>query len=125
MTRKSSSRSPALSGAAVTLLTALLLVGCDYLPFGHTPIGDIVAAPARFEGAEVRIKGMVKDVTKIPLLEIKLFVLIDDGAEIAVITEQPLPRVGDSVAVRGTVESAAILGGQSLGLRVTESRRLR
>lgn len=104
-----------LNNPAVTLIAALLLAACDYLPFGYTPIGDIVATPARFEGAEVRIKGLVKDVTKIPLLEIKLFVLSDDGAEIAVITEQNPPAVGDKVAVRGIVQSAAIVGGQSIG----------
>lgn len=68
---------------------------------------------------------MVKDATKIPLLELKLFVISDKGAEIAVVTAQALPVVGDTVAVRGTVESAAIFGGQSLGLRVIESKRLR
>lgn len=110
-----------LSGVALTSL--LLLSGCDYLPFGQTPVKDIVAAPTQFEGKEVRIRGKVKDVTKIPLIDLDMYVVDDGSGELTVISHGTLPAVNDIVNVRGVVESAAILGGQSIGLRIKETKR--
>lgn len=101
----------------------LLLSGCDYLPFGQTPLKEIVAAPAQFEGKEVRIRGKVKDVTKIPLIDISMYVVDDGSGEITVMAQDKLPAVSDTVNVRGVVESAAIVGGQSIGLRIKETKR--
>lgn len=108
----------------VALLMVLALAGCDYLPFGYTPVRDIVAAPANFEGKEVKLRGTVKDVTKLPLINMKSFILLDDKSEIAVTTEGNLPAVNDHIALKGIVKSAVIIGGQSMGLRVEESKRL-
>jgi len=108
----------------VVLLAALALAGCDYLPFGYTPVRDIVAAPANFEGKEVKLRGTVRDVTKLPVLNVKMYTLSDDTAEITIATEGNLPAVNDRIALKGIVKSALILGGQSLGLRVEETKRL-
>ena len=105
-------------------LVGALLAGCDALPFGYTPVKEIVAAPANFEGKEVRVRGTVKDVTKIPLLDLRSFLLQEEGAEITVVTEGRLPAKGERVATKGTVTSTAIIGGQSLGLRIKERERL-
>lgn len=110
--------------AALTVTGVLTLTACDYLPFGYTPIKDIVAAPANFEGKEVKLKGRVKEAIKLPILG-KAFTLQGNGAEITVMTEGTLPSVNAEVALKGTVKSAVIIGGQSLGLRVEESKRLR
>jgi hypothetical protein len=110
--------------AAVAVLAAALLAGCDYLPFGYTSIREITAAPASFEGKEVKLKGEVTDITKVPLLDLKSFVLHDGTGEIAVTTKGALPAVKSKVALAGTVASAAIIGGQSLGLHVSEIKRL-
>ncbi|MDP2241177.1 MAG: hypothetical protein Q8K18_13580 [Burkholderiales bacterium] len=106
------------------VLAVLALAGCDYLPFGYTPVRDIVAAPANFEGKEVKLRGTVRDVTKLPMLNVKTYTLLDDAAEITVATEGNLPAVNDRIALKGTVKSVMILGGQSLGLRVEETKRL-
>ncbi len=106
------------------MAAVIVLAGCDYLPFGYTPIRDIIAAPANFEGKEVKVKGRVKDAIKLPILG-KAFTLQEDGAEITVMTEGTLPSMNAEVALKGTVRSAVIIGGQSLGLRVEEIRRLR
>lgn len=106
------------------VLAVLALAGCDYLPFGYTPIKEIIAAPVQFEGKEVKLKGRAANITKLPILEIKIYTLQDGTGEIAVVTQGTLPAVNDSVALRGTVKSAAIIGGQSLGLRVEEVKRL-
>lgn len=105
------------------LAGVLLLSGCDYLPFGQTPLKEIVAAPVQFEGKEVRIRGKVKDVTRIPLINLSMYIVDDGSGEITVMAQDKLPAMGDTVNVRGVVESAAILGGQSLGLRIKETKR--
>ncbi len=105
-------------------LAVLALAGCDYLPFGYTSIKEIVAAPGQFEGKEVKLKGRAKNITNLPILEIKIYTLQDGTGEIAVVTQGTLPAANDNVALRGTVKSAAIIGGQSLGLRVEETKRL-
>ena len=113
------------AGLVVAILAAVVLAGCDYLPFGYTPIRDIVAAPANFEGKEVKLKGKVKDITRVPIVDLKSFALADDTAEIAVTTQGSLPAVNDTVTLKGTVTSVAIIGGQALGLHVNEIKRLR
>ena len=50
--------------SAVICAGLLALSGCDYLPFGFTPVKEIVASPAQFEGKEVRVRGKVKDITQ-------------------------------------------------------------
>ncbi len=108
----------------MALLAAALLAGCDYLPFGYTPIKAIVAAPTSFEGKEVKLKGRVKDITKLPIVDLKSFMLQDGTGEISVTTRGNLPAVSDNVALKGTVTSMAIIGGQSMGLHVKEIKRL-
>ena len=109
-----------------TLLAGLLilLASCDYWPFGFAPIRDIVNNPANFEGQEVKIAGTVADVVKIPLLEIRVFIVDDGTGQIPVATSGIVPGLRQKVAVRGRVESAAIIGGQSVGLHITELKRL-
>ncbi len=106
----------------VLAVIAFALAGCDYLPFGYTPVKDIAAAPANFEGKEVRLKGKAGNIVK--LLGLRAFTLQDDSGEITVMTQGELPKTGDTIALKGTVKSAVIIGGQSLGLRVEETKRL-
>jgi hypothetical protein len=107
--------------AALLLAAALSLAACDY--FGFTPIKDIAATPAQFDGKEVKVKGKVSD--PVQLFNLRTFTLTDDTGSITVTTGGSLPAAGAEAAVRGTVRSAIIVGGKSLGLRVEESQRLR
>lgn len=119
MNRTGSMRGRRIISAAVV---ALALTGCDYLPFGYTLVKEIDAAPANFEGKEVRLKGKAGSIVK--LMGLRAFTLQDDSGEITVLTQGELPRSGDTIALKGTVKSAVIIGGQSLGLRVEETKRL-
>jgi len=110
-------------GRAFALVCALALAGCDYLPFGYTPVNEIMQAPGRFEGREIKIKGRAESATS--LLGFRAFVLRDDTGEILVVTGGDLPAAGESVALKGIVKSAMIVGGTSVGLRVEETERLR
>ncbi len=110
-----------LAAIALALAGALTLAGCDY--FGFTPIKDIIATPAQFEGKEVKIKGAVG--SPVQVLSLRTFIVKDETGEIAVTTNGSLPPAGAQVAVKGTVRSAVIVGGKSAGLRVEETQRLR
>ena len=109
---------------AVCLITVGCLSGCDYLPFGYTKIGEIVAKAAQFEGREVKIRGKVTDASKIPLLNIKSYSLQDDTGTIIVITSGSLPAMGQEIGIRGIAENMLIVGGQSFGLTLKETARL-
>lgn len=111
-------------GMGAILAGLLFLSGCDYLPFGLTPLKDIAASPAQFEGREVRVKGKVKDITKVPLLDLKLFVLDDGSGEVTVVARESLPAVNETVLLKGVVESMAIMGGESIGVHLRETKRL-
>jgi hypothetical protein len=100
------------------------LVGCASLPFGYTQIGDVMAAPASFEGKEIKVRGKVKSLTRIPLLEISMFTLDDGTGEILVIPAGVAPAERESIAISGKVESIAIIGGRSIGIHFKETRRL-
>ena len=106
------------------LLLVPVVSACDYLPFGYTEIGRIRRQPAAFEGREVKVGGEVTEVSKIPFLEIRTFTLSDGTGEIVVFALDPLPPQGEKVALRGTVESAAIIGGEAFGVRIREAKRL-
>lgn len=114
---------PTRTARWIVVAGALALTGCDYLPFGYTAIKEITAASAQFEGKEVKIKGRVQGTMKI--MDFKAYTLRDDTGEIAVVTGGQLPAKGESVAIKGTVKSAVIVGGASVGLRVEETQRLR
>ena len=111
--------------ATVVLLSALtFLAACDYLPFDYTEIRLILENPTQFEGKEVKVRGAVVDVLKIPILEIRVFMLDDGTAQMPIQTSGPVPGLKQNVHLKGRVESTAIIGGKSLGLRVMEVERL-
>jgi hypothetical protein len=102
----------------------LTLAGCDYLPFGYTPIGEIVSSPGRFEGEPVKVRGEVVAVTKVPLIELKSYTLRDETGEILVLTDENLPTLNKTIAVKAQVKTMAIIDEQSFGLRLEEIERL-
>jgi hypothetical protein len=97
--------------------------GCDYVAVSYTPIVQITANPARYDGREVRIAGTVIDVLKMPFFDMRIYVLQDDSGRIPVVTRDLVPGIKERVALKGVVESAAIIGTTSVGLHVTELKR--
>ena len=109
------------SSVIVMALAAITLAGCDY--FGFTPIKEILAAPAHFDGKEVKIQGRVTRVAKV--LAMMGYNLRDETGEITVITYGKLPAENDEVSIKGKVTSSVIMSGSAIGLRVEETQRLR
>jgi hypothetical protein len=110
------------------VLLILLIVGlliCILSAAGCSPtkIGDILDDPAQFEGTEVDVKGTVGGTVWFALLERGAYQVGDGTGNIWIITNQPPPKEGDSVSVRGTVQSAITLGERSFGTVISENKR--
>lgn len=111
----------------VSLLFLLCLMGfkgCDYLPVGTVSLEDIFSNPTKYDGKEVKVRGVVSDVTKIPLVGIKFYVLSDAGRQILVVARDTLPESKSKVTVVGVFRNLAIIGGESVGPHIEETRRL-
>jgi hypothetical protein len=119
MTRK---LQPILRGVALAM-TLVAVAGCAHVGIGVTPAADIKRSPASFEGKEVVLRGTVREVTKLPVVELKTYTLGDASGEIRVTTKSAPPAKGERLVVRGVVSSAAIIGGHSFGLHLSERDR--
>jgi hypothetical protein len=111
----------ALPLAAVLFLPAL--ISCGYLPVGSVSLTDIQENPSRYEGKDVKVRGKVTDITRIPFVEVKMYTLEDDGVRIMVTASKDLPAVNDQVFVEGRLESVAVVKNINLGLHLTEKGR--
>lgn len=109
--------------ATLGFLLAATFVACDWLPLGYTPIAELLRAPGEYEGKTVKIRGKVIDAVKLPIVELRYYTLRDGEAEIIVCAGNSIPALGAEVTVVGTVDNAAIIGGQAIGLHLIEQRR--
>ena len=109
--------------AHTLLMLAILAFSFPVLAGGITPIQEINAAPANFDGQEVKLKGIPKNPTRLPLVNLKSYVLEDSSGEITVLTEFDLPKMNEEITIRAKVKSLAIVKGEAVGLTVTELER--
>ena len=101
--------------------TGALLGGCNRI--SATPISEIVTSPANFDGKEVMLHGVAKQPTRLPLFNMKSYVLKDESGEITILTEADLPRTDEALSVKVKVANLAIINGEPLGTTVTEIER--
>ncbi len=101
----------------------ILIIGFQVHAGGITLIQEINAAPANFDGKEITLKGIPKDPTRLPLVNLKMYVLEDSGGEITVLTEFDLPKMNEEITIRVKVQTLAIVKGEAVGLTVTELER--
>jgi len=106
------------------LLTLLLLPGCSQLGIGFTKIGDLLANPQKYSAQEVRVRGKVTNVLKLPFVATKIYSIRDDSGEINVRTDREAPMVGAEVRVKGVLDTVATIGEQNVGLHLREVERL-
>lgn len=91
-----------------------------------TPIRDVVAAPARFQGKELTVQGTVTSTGEVVMSSgaaSRFYTLKAEGAEIIVLVRQNLPTRGQALTVTGVVAEAP--KGKGLAPRLTEKRRER
>jgi cytochrome c-type biogenesis protein CcmE len=106
------------------LTLALILMGifgCDYI--GFTRIKEITDNPLKFEGKEVKVKGIVEEALRIPLTETVVYTLKDETGTITVIGTGAKPNQGDSVKVKGTVSTAIKIGDETFRTHIKENKR--
>jgi hypothetical protein len=91
-----------------------------------TPIQSIVSAPARYDGKEVTVKGVVNSTSDIRLSTgagHRSYGLKEGNAELVVIPRDSLPPRGHTYTVTGKVSRAPT--GQGLAPRLNETKRER
>jgi hypothetical protein len=91
-----------------------------------TPIPSIVAAPARYDGKEVTVKGIVNSTSDIRLASgagSRSYSLKEGNVEILVVPRESLPARGQAYTVTGKVSRPP--GGQGLAPRLAEAKRER
>jgi hypothetical protein len=108
--------------ATLVVLLATLL-GCQQLGFRYTSIGALSSSPQMYTDRQVRIQGRVTDVLKLPFLSTRLYSVKDETGEIVVRTEREPPLPGSVVRVKGSLDTVAIIGDQSVGLHLQEIER--
>jgi len=102
----------------------LILAGtfhCDY--FGFTKTKEIMDSPMKFEGKEVKVKGIVVGAVRIPFTETVVYTLKDDSGTITVIGSGAKPSDGDQAKVKGTVSMAMKIGSETFGTHIKEIKR--
>lgn len=107
----------------LSIAASLALMGCERLEFGYTKIRDLSNNPSQYDGQEIKIRGKVVDVLKLPFLGTMYMAKDDSGGEILVITSATTPGIGSEVRLKGVFGVVAILGGQAIGPHVRESQR--
>lgn len=91
-----------------------------------TPIASIVAAPARYDGKQVTVKGVVASTSDIRLSSgaaSRFYTLKEGTAELVVVPQDSLPVRGQAYTVTGKAGRAP--AGQGLGPRLAETKRER
>lgn len=109
--------------AQTILMLAILLIIHPVSADEIVPINEINTSPVNFDGKEVKLRGIAKDPTRLPLVNLKSYVLEDNSGEITVLTELDLPQMNEEITIRVRVKSLAIVKGEAVGLTVIELER--
>jgi hypothetical protein len=97
------------------MAAALLLTACETVK-----IADITSDPTRFRDKTVRVAGVVTN--SFGVLNMGGYEIQDDTGKIYVISNQGVPGKDSRVVVEGSVFTGAMVGGQSFGVAIRESK---
>src|SRR5262245_58758157 len=105
----------------VALIGAFLISGCAAR---SVRIAELRDRPTKYDNKTVSVSGTVTSSWGIPLVPFKLYKVDDGTGEITVVSNAGrTPAKGQHVRVKGKVNEVAVLGGQSIGLHLTETDR--
>ena len=109
----------------IAWLPLLLLVysGCALSTGYITPVQDVNASPAQYDGKIITLRGVIKDPTRIPVIELKAYTLEDASGAVTILTGAALPQVGAEITVQVRVENLAVIQGEAIGTTLTELKR--
>ena len=100
---------------------AVVLSLCACASILTTRIADIQSSPGKYDGRSVTIAGTVSATHNLFL--VKYYEVNDGTGEITVVTDSALPREGDHVTVKGTVNQAFAIGTAHFVVIVEEPPR--
>ena len=84
-------------------------------------IADIRRNPGRYQDHTVSIDGVVTTLWGLPLVPFRFYKVDDGTGEVTVLSQNTrMPTRGARVRVKGKGNEVAVLGGQALGLHLTE-----
>jgi hypothetical protein len=105
---------------AVLISLVALTMACGAL-LRSPRIADLKYNPGRYQNRSVSIEGIVTSSWGVPLAPFKMYKVDDGTGELTVLSQgYRLPTRGARVRVRGRVDEVAVLGGQAVGLHLTE-----
>ncbi|PXW86927.1 hypothetical protein C8R34_11291 [Nitrosomonas sp. Nm84] len=105
------------------ILAIFLLAGNQASADEIVSINEINESTVNFDDKEVKLKGIAKNPTRLPMVNLKSYVLEDKSGEITVLTELDLPKMNEEITIRVKVKSLAIVKGEAVGLTVFELER--
>lgn len=105
------------------ILAVFLLAGNQASADDIVSINEINESAVNFDDKEVKLKGIAKNPTRLPMVNLKSYVLEDKSGEITVLTELDLPKMNEEITIRVKVKSLAIVQGEAVGLTVFELER--
>ncbi len=118
----------------MTIIRTLIISLLMFFSFAHggyaaggniiiTPIHEVNAAAAAFDGKEINFRGVTKEPTRIPLIDLKAYTLEDESGKITIMTNAELPRMDTEITIRVRIENLAIIQGEAVGTTVIELKR--
>jgi hypothetical protein len=115
-------RTPLLILAALTLIAALMLAGCEDK---RTRISSILERPEKYMNDDVIVAGKVTDTYSVNLFiaEAGAYRLDDGTGKIWILTRTGVPEEGTEVGLKGEVTGGVKIMGESFGAVVKERER--
>lgn len=111
---------------SLVLLLCTSLLGCggyvDNLNTENTQISEVKANPNYFFDKDILIEGKVVDATKV--LNFKLFKVQDNSGNIWVLTENSIPKEGQTIKIIASFDVLASFKEHTFGIYVQEKKRL-
>jgi uncharacterized protein YdeI (BOF family) len=90
--------------------------------FGRTDkISDILSSPSKYRDKTVKVEGKV--IESLIAFEIGYFILSDDTGSITVIPSKTFPKKGETVTIKGKVNTAFVIDDKSLTVIVEEGEK--
>lgn len=96
-------------------MAMLLLVACTRT----VAIKDILDQPREYADKKIAVEGEVSGAFS--LIFIKYFMVKDGTGEIGVVSEKPLPKIGQKIRITGTVKEAFSLGDQRMTILIEDA----
>ena len=102
------------------LLILVFCVGFFACGLRQEKIKTILESPESFQGRIVTVGGKAGGAFKLPFMSQGLYMIDDGTGSLTVITKKGLPATGETVTVRGKIQSAFQIFGKTYGIAIVD-----